>query len=418
MRRLVELHKRTLASFLEQRRDLALVVPASDADAVILLQLSSELDEASDEDLFVTIGGEFHDAAGYALAAAELFARQHELAAQAVREAGKPPLPELPPALLAPRRPAPERLRALVAFAHELLPSEARRLVVVIVPTLIADRTAFLALVASLLPRPSRERWMVRLRLIIRDVPPEQAAEARPHPLARVTAAGVQVAPIDFGSRAIRESLGATAEDPAAPSGERLQALLAAAILDGVHGEHAAALDGLERVLAHYQEEQNALMQAVALNAMGEVCQLAGDGARARHWFECGLPLAVQSESAVVLATLAKNLGSLLALAGDHATAAQYFDGVAQIAPKMLDNETLSWALEQRGQSETALGQHDTAIETFRRGADLCRNTDHTPGLRAHLTRLCHSYEARGQLAERALVERELERLPEASPHA
>lgn len=416
MRRLVELHQRTVASFLEQRRDLALVVPASDADAVMLLQLTSELDEASDEDLFVTLGGEFHDAASYALGAATLFARQHELAAGAVREAGKPPLPELPPALLEPERPAHERLRALVAFAHDLLPSEARRLVVVIAPTLIADRTAFLALVASLLPRPAREPWMVRLRLIIRDEPSDPAAE-QPHALARVTTASVQVAPIDFSSRAIRDSLGASADDPAAPAAERMQAQLAASILDGVHGEHAAALDGLERVLAHYQREQNPLMQAIAFNAMGEVCQLAGDAARARHWFECALPLAAQSESAIVLATLAKNLGSLLALAGDHATAAQYFDGLAQLAPKMLDNETLSWALEQRGASEAALGQHDTAIETFRRGAELCRNTDHTPGLRAHLARLRDAHEARGELAERALAERELERLPEAAPH-
>lgn len=430
MRRLVELHKRTVAGFLEQRRDLALIVPASDADAVILLQLTSELDEASDEDLFVTLGGEFHDAASYALGAATLFARQHELAAAAVREAGKPPLPELPPALLEPQRPAHDRLRALVAFAHDLLPSEARRLVVVIAPTLIADRTAYLALVASLLPRPARERWMVRLRLVIRDDvirddvirddvirdEPLDPAEP-PHPLARVTAAGVQVAPIDLSARAIRDSLGATAEDPTAPAAERMQAQLAAAILDGVHGEHAAALDGLERVLGHYQREQSPLMQAVALNAMGEVCQLAGDPARARHWFECALPLAAQSENAIVLATLAKNLGSLHALAGDHATATQYFDGLAQIAPKMLDNETLSWALEQRGASEAALGQHATAIETFRRGAELCRNTDHGPGLRAHLTQLRDLHEARGELAECARVERELERLPEAAPH-
>lgn len=425
MRRLVELHKRTVAGFLEQRRDLALIVPASDADAVILLQLTSELDEASDEDLFVTLGGEFHDAASYALGAATLFARQHELAAAAVREAGKPPLPELPPALLEPQRPAHDRLRALVAFAHDLLPSEARRLVVVIAPTLIADRTAYLALVASLLPRPARERWMVRLRLVIRDDvirddvirdEPLDPAEP-PHPLARVTAAGVQVAPIDLSARAIRDSLGATAEDPTAPAAERMQAQLAAAILDGVHGEHAAALDGLERVLGHYQREQSPLMQAVALNAMGEVCQLAGDPARARHWFECALPLAAQSENAYVLATVAKNLGSLCALTGDHEGAVAYFDGVAQIAPKILDNETLSWALERRGTSEAALGKHDTAIATWQSGADLCRNTDHPTGLRGHLARLSEAYGARNQLGKQQMVDRELASLSEAHQH-
>jgi tetratricopeptide (TPR) repeat protein len=415
MRRLVELHKRTLSSFLEQRRDLLLVVPGSDADAVILLQLTSELDEASGEDLFVTIGGEFDDADSYVLAAVEQFARQHALAAAAVRDAGKTPLPELPPALLGPGRPGHERLRALCAFAHELLPREARRLVLVVAPTHIADRTAFLALVAHLLPRPERERWMARLRIIIRDVTPAEALSEPEHPLVRTTSASLQLAPIDFSQDAIRKSLAATAEDDSAPLAERMQALLAAAIVDGVYGEHARALEALGRVLGYYQAEDNALMQAVSVNAMGEVCQSAGTLDRARHWFECGLPLAAKSENAFVLATLAKNLGSLCALTGDHASAVQYFAGLAQIAPKILDNETLSWALVQRGASEAALGQPTTAIDTWRRGAELCRNTDHPAGLRAHLTHLSEAYAARGQLADQLEAERELSTLPEAS---
>jgi tetratricopeptide (TPR) repeat protein len=414
MRRLVELHKRTLSSFLEQRRDLLLVVPGSDADAVILLQLTSELDEASDEDLFVTIGGEFDDPDTYVFAAVEQFARQHALAAAAVSDAGKTPLPELPPALLEPGRPGRDRLRALCAFAHELLPREARRLVLVVAPTRIADRTAFLALVAHLLPRPERERWMARLRLIVRDVPPAEALESE-HPLVRTTSASLQVAPIDFSQDAIRRSLAATAEDESAPLAERMQALLSAAIVDGVYGEHARALEALDRVLAYYQAEDNALMQAVAVNAMGEVCQGAGTLERARHWFECALPIAGKSENAFVLATVAKNLGSLCALTGDHTSAVQYFDGLAQIAPKILDNETLSWALVQRGASEAALGQSATAVDTWRRGADLCRNTDHPAGLRAHLSHLSEAYAARGQVADQQQAEQELATLPEAS---
>jgi tetratricopeptide (TPR) repeat protein len=417
MRRLVELHKQTLSRFLEQRHDLLLVVPASDADAVILLQLTSELDEASDEDLFVTLGGEFLAPDSYALAAAELFSRQHALAAAAVRDAGRPPLPELPPRLLAPELPGGERLRALAAFAHELLPREARRLVLVVSPTLIADRTAYLALLGQLLPRPEREPWMARLRIVMRDVPASEASDESEHPLSRTTSARVQVAPLDFSQAAIRDSLAATAADESAPPQERMQALLAAAIVDGVHGEHARALAALDIVLAYHQGEKNVLMQAVTVNAMGEVCQVAGSLDRAQHWFECALPLAAQSENAFVLATVAKNLGSLCALTGDHENAVCYFDGLAQIAPKMLDNETLSWALQQRGASEAALGKHDTAIATWQSGADLCRNTDHPAGLRGHLVRLSEAYGARNQLGERQGVERELASLPEVAPH-
>ncbi len=422
MRRLVDRNKEKLASFVEQRHDLLLVVHASDADSVFVLQLASELDEASGEDLFVILGGEFHEADSYALSVAQTFSRQHELASAAVLVAEKPPLPELPPTLLQPDRPGHQRLKELVAFAHELVPAEARRLVVVLAPTLIDDRTAFLALVAALLPRPERERWMSRLRLIVRDVALGDASEQEgaleapyesAHPLVPKTTARVAVMHIDFGPDAIRGSLAATAEDERQPLAARMQALLAAAIVDGVYGEHPAALTKLERVLGYYQSEKNVLMQAVTVNAMGEVCQLGAALDQAQHWFECALALAVESESALALATVAKNLGSVCFARGDFASAAQYFDGVVQIAPKMLDNETKSWALEQRGASEEALGQKAKAIETWREGADFCRNTDHTAGLRAHLTRLSEAFGRGGLMHEQSLANLELAQLGE-----
>jgi tetratricopeptide (TPR) repeat protein len=416
MRQLVERHQRTLSSFLEQRRDLLLVVRASDADAALLLQLTSELDEASDEDLFVTLGGHFHDADSYALAAAELFARQHEQAAAALLAAGKEPLAALPPALLAPNQPGRERLRALIAFAHELLPREARRLVVTVAPLAIGDRVAYLALVAHLLPRPRREPWMARMRLIIRDVVSDEYEPE--HPLKQTTPAGLSVTLIDFGPEAIRQSLEATAEDPAAPPAERMQSLLSSAIVDGLYGHPAPAMDKLARALAYYQTEKDALMQALTVNAMGEVQRTAGDLDGAQHWFECALPLAVEAESALALAIVAKNLGSLCALKGEHATAIQYFDGLAELAPKMLDNETLSWALEQRGLSEAALGDSQRAIETWQRGADLCRNTDHIPGLRDHLVCLRDAYAGAGRLDEQQRAERELGGIAEQVQHA
>jgi len=427
MRQLIEGHKQTIAEFLEQRSDMLLVVHASDADSVFVLQLASELDEASGEDLFVILGGEFHEPHGYALSVAEMFGRQHALAAAAVIEAGKPALPELPPALLAPGRPGHERLRELVDFAHGLLPDEARRLVVVIAPTQIDDRTAYLALLGALLPRPERKRWMARLRLVARDVSLQEAAvdagvigivESPPeHALVSKTTAPIQVTHIDFGPEAIRENLTKAADDDKAPMPARMQALLAGAILDGVHGEHAVALGKLERALAFFQFEKNLLMQAVSVNAMGEVCLLGGGLDQAQHWFECALALAVEAESALLLVTVAKNLGNLCFARGDFTSAAQYFDGVVQVTPKLLDNETKSWALERRGASEAELGQNAKAIETWREGADFCRNTDHTAGLRDHLAQLSEAYGRAGLAHEQGLADRELGQLGAEAGH-
>ena len=417
MLQLIEKQKAKLSSFLGQRRDLLLVVHASDADSVFVLQLASELDEASGEDLFVILGGEFFDADSYALSVAETFVRQHALAAEAVKAAGKPALPPPPPDLLAPGRPGHARLQALVAFAHELLPEEARRLVVVIAPTSIEQRIPFLALVGALLPRPTRERWMGRLRLIVRDVGTEQLAGEREHPLAAQTPAHLSVTHLDFGATALRQSLAEAAEDPAAPPATRMQSLLSSAMVDGVYGERPQAIEKLLRVLAYYQGEKNLLMQAVTANAVGEVCDGGGVLERAQHWFECALGLAVEAESALALATVSKNLGNLCFRQGDFVSAAQYFDGLAQIAPKLLDNETKSWALEQRGASEAALGMSGQAIESWREGADLCRNTDHTAGLRNHLTRLREAYASAGMPNDQRLAERELSSLGAGAGH-
>jgi tetratricopeptide (TPR) repeat protein len=414
---LTERAKARISSFIAQRRDLLLIVHASDADAVFVLQLTNELDEASGEDLFVILGGEFHDPESYAASVTLTFVRQHALAAEAVLAAGKPPLPELPASLLA-SGPAHERLRALVAFAHQLLPDEARRLVVVIAPTLIENRMAFLALMAALLPRPQRERWMARLRLVVRDIAFTEAADVHEHPLVSRTSAGIAVTQLDFGPGAIRQSLAATAEDPSVPEPARMQSLLSSAIVDGVYGAHSVAAEKLLRVLAYYQAEKNLLLQAVSANALGEVCVTGGALDRAQEWFECALGLAVESESALALATVAKNLGNLCFGRGDYASAAQYFDGLARIAPKLLDNETMSWALERRGASEAALGRNAQAIETWRQGAELCRNTDHNVGLREHLTRLKAAYAGAGLMQDQALAERELGLLGQVHQHA
>jgi tetratricopeptide (TPR) repeat protein len=159
-------------------------------------------------------------------------------------------------------------------------------------------------------------------------------------------------------------------------------------------------------------------MQALTANAVGEVCEGGGALERAQHWFECALGLAVESESALALIIAAQNLGKLCFRRGDFASAVQYFDGVTQVAPKLLDNETKSWALEQRGASEAALGQNAQAIQTWAEGANLCRNTDHTSGLRAHLTRLRDAYASAGSMDEQRRAELELASLGRELSHA
>src|SRR5262249_22843908 len=149
----------------------------------------------------------------------------------ALAEKGEEPLPPLPASISDESQPADLRLRQTICFARSLVPREGgHRLVWAMFPQRISDRHEYLRLVGSFAPRDGIKPWMAGIRWILRD----EAGTADYAPeLAK--APRVRLMNLDLGPAEIEASTREEAADAELPDEERMQAVLALALLDYAH---------------------------------------------------------------------------------------------------------------------------------------------------------------------------------------
>jgi hypothetical protein len=409
LRRLFERAKADLAGFIEQRQDLCLLAACSDDDVPLLLQLLRDLDQASASDLFLLFSAPFDEPAAFVRAIVEQLAEEHRAASAAMTEAGKPPLPPFPPALLAPEMIPWQRLEAAVSFARTLLPGDGgHRLVWALAPARIADRVAYLELVAHLLPRESLRPWMPALRLVVRD----QRLAERAHPLLRAGAGRTRLWSADFGPEALATSLLEVAGDEAAPTDERMQALLSSALLDQAHGRPERAVDKLKVLRDHFHATGNRALEAFVMNAIGDVFRRLERTDQALRWYECALEAVADAQAPVVLATVVNNLGGVSFERRDYPDAEEYFIQLDRLASAMLDPQTKALALEWRGLCQDRRDLPLEAIKSWEAAATLCRSVGLEDTLRRVLARLQDAYGKLGLRDRARNLAQELDALP------
>jgi hypothetical protein len=412
VQRIFDRAKSDLAGFIEQRHDLCLLAACSDDDAPLLLQLLTDLDQRSASDLFLLFAAPFDQPAPFVRAVVARLAEEHGAASAALAEAGKPPLPPFAPALLEPEMVPWQRLEAAVIFARTMLPAEGgHRLVWALVPPRIADRAAYLELVAHLLPRESLRPWMPSIRLVVRD----QRLAERAHPLLRAGARRTRLWSGDFGPEALAAGLLDAASDEAAPVGERMQALLSSALLDHAHGRPERAVDKLKILLGHFHATENRSLEAFVMNAIGDVFRRLGRSDQALRWYECALEAVAEARAPVVLATVVNNLAGVSFERGEYPHAQEYFTQLDRLASAMLDPQTKALALEWRGLCQQRRDLPLEAVESWEAAARLSRAVGLDDALRRTLA---HLQEACGKLGlrERARhLAQELGGLPEGA---
>ncbi len=408
MLKLLERTKNRLLSFVEQRRNGVLIVHCADNDTAILLKLLREIDEASSEDLFVLLGGNFDNSPAFVESAIKQFEQEYQLASQALVENGKPPLPKFPSELNDLNLLPPQRLRKMVAFGEQLLPQEGSKLIWAIVPSNITDIPAYHELMLALAPPGVIEPWMRRGRLMLR----EQAVYQKDHPWLTMAKGRVEEVEFDFGPEAVNAGMNEDANDQSLPLEARMQSLLMIALTDSAHGRFEPAAEKLDHLLAYYQQTSNPAMQATVMNSLGDLHSRQQDAEQAQYWYECALVEAEKGKNPIVSATVIKNLGILAHSKKEYAHAEHYFDCLDQIAAKMLDSETKAWALEWRGISQEKQGKMNQALESWENGAQLSRNTDQPHALRSHLQRLQEAYSKVGPLNRAHEIENELKNIP------
>ncbi len=407
MLRLIGKIRSELEEFIEQRERMLLVVRCRDDDCPIVLKLLDDLDQASEQDLYLLFAVPFALPDAYVDQLVEDFAKRHELANAALTEKNKPTLAPLPTTVSDPRRPAQERLRALLVFSRSLLPEGARRLVFALAPTHIVDRQAYLTLMTAITPQSKLEPWMPRVRVVIRDEPELSGV---PHPLVSASPERSRLLDVDLTMEAIAEDMRGTTEDESQPMDARAQALLSLALVDVASARSELATERLMYLLSYYQSTQNLVMQGMVLNGMGDLFTRLNEPARAKGWYESALLPASESKNPILLSTLARNLGTTQFALGDYGEARAYFVQLDRISTHLLDAETKSAALYSRGLCDRQMGKPGEAIESFEAGAKLCRGTDQDKDLRRHLEQLHDLYSKQGMQGKALQIEEELKR--------
>jgi tetratricopeptide (TPR) repeat protein len=370
MRKLIEQLRLQIGRFIEQRDDFIMLAACSDDDAGITLQMLRDLEHASATDVFMLMADKFIQPQAFVSVAIERLREQHTLACDALAEKGAPPLPALPDRLSDESRPAELRLREAIGFARALVTrAGGQHLVWAMFPQRIEDRHQYLQFIRSFVPWGGVQPWMAGIRLLFRDeigtseFAPDLASAPR-----------VRLMQVDMSPSAIQTSTEEDAADEELSEEERMQAVLALALLDYAHNRTEDAIARYNQLLAYYQRTENQAMQAFVINAFGDIYHRNGDLEQARHWYECAVPPAATAKDPLILSTIARNLGDVSYKSGLYSEAEQYFDGVDKLSTVTLDVPTKVRALEWRGLSQEQQGKCESAIASWEAAALLSRN--------------------------------------------
>lgn len=408
MQRLIERLQRQLREFVEQRDDLLLCLRSSDDDTTVALKVLRDLEQASEHDVFLLFGDDFVRGPEFVTALVGHVAEEREYANQCFVEEGRSELPAIPRELLDRRVVPKKRLVALIEYARGLLPpGGGHRLVWAMVPQRIDDRTGWLDLIASLVPRGGVEPWMRGVRVVFRE--PGGVTEPAPD-LSRTPR--TRLVQVDFSPPALEACAREEVEDESLPVESRMQALLTVASLDYAHGRTLEAIANYQHLLGYYQHTENLVMQAMVLHGLGDVCRRAGMLDDALHWYECATVPAGECDAPVVLAIVTRSLGQLSYELERYADAEQYFGGLDALSGKLLDAENKAYALEWKGLCRLRLDNVSGAVEAWETAAKLCRNIGMPVPLRSVLGRLDELFQDVGMTEQAARVRAEIDATP------
>ncbi|CAG1007007.1 hypothetical protein ANRL2_04668 [Anaerolineae bacterium] len=389
MFKLIDAIKRSFETFVEQRDDLIMIVTCSDNDAAMVLKFVQDVEQANGTDLFLLFADDFTDADTYVADAVARLREEHSIASEWLTQHERSPLAPIPENLddksISPVR----RLGLAMTYARSLIPADGgHRVVWVMFPQAILDRSAYLEFVSAFIPRRGLHPGLRQLRLAFRDQPDTQRFAPT-----LSSAPRVRIVPLDLGPDAIQQALQEEVEDEELPAELRMQALLQNALIDGAHGRSSDALKQFWVLLGHYQHTGNTILQAVVLNAVGDVYRLGGNLDRAQHFYECAVPPAIESQSVVVFHSAVRNLADLAYAGQRYTEASELYGHASELAGKMLYAEGRITAFQQRGLCQAAQEDYHSAVGSWEAAAALARATEMPQQLQASLKHLITAYE-------------------------
>lgn len=366
-----------IAGFIERDFGGALVVAATDVEALHVAEILARLDERSESDIFLTFTAPARTAAAFVDTVVDSIAlQQAELAQQLGPSARMPALPPVRPGATSLVR----RMQELIEYVLGLLPPGDHRLVWSLIPAEVpAD---FSAELAEPLIRAVQDD---RVRLVLRDdrLAPRAFDLAQAWPDEHVLAYSLDLSLSDTVAAAV-----ATAQNPELPDAARVQALMELAHLDLGHGRHLDAEHKFRGCAQFYARAHDGALEALALAGLAEVQRSRDDLPAARQTYETALIKAAATPAFPVTLQIVTALGDSCFALGRPAEAEGYYRLADALAEKLLRPHIRADVQESIGACRHAQGAEAEAARIWTGVAELCRTLDYPKRRQSVLRRL------------------------------
>lgn len=359
MRKLSVAFREELATFVDQRRQLLLVVEAGPAEYVALLKTLESL-EASREDVFWTFPLPFTGESQFADAVvAHLCARLEVLRA---RPGYADAFPDPPASAQSCALPGVTRVRDVLVHARSLIADLTdHAMVITLAPPEVTDPEAFARFVRELLAHDVQAPWCHHMRFIVRDGQDRGSFRSLFERAARVAFYRP-----DLSQPAIERALEDEANDDEAPLPERMQSLLLLAALDTAHHRPLQAVEKYRLLHRYHAALGDAGAAALCLNGLGEAYARAGHDVPAQSFFERALTKALAAKALPIVLSATVNLAHLHLRHARYAEGFEYWQALEQLAQALCNPALKLQALQHMGMCRQQSGDYDGALRHWR----------------------------------------------------
>jgi tetratricopeptide (TPR) repeat protein len=408
MRRLLDTIQARLTSFVEQRRELALIVKCRDEDNLLLVKMLEALDKGdASTEIFWIFTEPFEAPAAYVQSIIEAFRARHADVCNVQVKAGEAPWPSIPEEVISSQSPPVERLRRCLVFARRLLPDPTDGLLVVaLCPTRVSDAASHARFIAELLRHELPKPWCHNMRLVVREDVAAPLLSENWRTLPRT-----QWYALDLSQSSMQKALEDEVNDDALPLPQRLQGLLLLAGIDYAHRRYPEAAEKYKLLSRYYHATGNLPMLGLVLNGLGEATERSGQRSLAQRHYEAALTPAIESKAAPVLINIGLNLGRFHEEDRRWRESLEYYRGVVTLADASLNAPLKIFCLGKMGTCAYRMGDPSSGEQHWEAATRLARGLE-APEQRRELLKLRKElYRELGMARQRGEVELELSSL-------
>jgi tetratricopeptide (TPR) repeat protein len=385
-----------LREFIHDSDATALILSGQPRERAVAAKLLEAEDRQSEDDIYLLLLHPCAQASEYVDAVATQIDEQVAAANRTRAAAARSRWPSLPLAAHDARRPAAQRLQAIVDHCDRIVPADAL-IVWGLLPLALDDAAGYADLVAPLVDHVGPR---ARHRLIFGAEPDRGLLTERDDEMALVV-------DLDLSRERYFDALARTAKDPRVPKQERIDALFELTQADVTHRRYAQALEKYAALFEAYAGV-DPVRQAFCMCGAASVALTVGDAELAVTHAQRGLAIAVHEGSFSVLLGLLNVAGQACVRLQRHADAVGYFEHASAVAGKLFNPFAKADAMEDKGIAQLACRDPAAAHKTWETCAAFCQEFEYEARWRSVMTRLAELLGDASKFVQRREIERRI----------